>query len=71
MNSKVSFLGLLALLLIGLKLGGIITWSWFYVTMPLWGPLAVCFGFVALLFLAGFAFGLIGKVIELVAKFKA
>lgn len=33
----VSFLGALALLFIGLKLGGIIAWSWWWVLAPLWG----------------------------------
>ena len=27
---------LLGVLFIGLKLGGIISWSWFWVTLPLW-----------------------------------
>jgi len=28
---------LLFLLFLGLKLGGVITWSWLWVTAPLWG----------------------------------
>lgn len=32
---RVSFLGLLTLLFIGLKLGGVIAWSWFWVLSPL------------------------------------
>lgn len=41
----VSFLTLLGLLFIGLKLTHVIEWSWWYVTMPLWGGLAIwaCF----------------------------
>lgn len=31
----------LGLLFIGLKLGGIIDWSWWWVLAPIWGPLAV------------------------------
>ena len=27
----------LFLLFLGLKLGGVITWSWWWVTAPLWG----------------------------------
>lgn len=46
---RIGFLGLLALLFIGLKLGGIISWSWWLVTLPLWGGLAAC----ALLFILG------------------
>lgn len=34
-----SFTGLLGLLFIGLKLGGIITWSWWWVLAPLWVPM--------------------------------
>lgn len=30
-------LTLLGLLFVGLKLGGIIDWSWWYVTLPFWG----------------------------------
>lgn len=37
---KVGFFGLLGLLFIGLKLGGVIDWSWWLVTMPLYGGAA-------------------------------
>ena len=40
---------MLAVLFIGLKLSGIITWSWLWVTAPLWGGLAI----FAILFLLG------------------
>jgi len=56
-NSKssngIGFLSLLALLFIGLKLCGVIDWSWWWVTLPLWGGFAVFFGIIllALLFL--------------------
>ena len=45
-----SFLGLLAILFIGLKLTNIIVWSWWLVLLPIWGPLAI-----ALLLMAGVA----------------
>ena len=32
---KVGFLGLLTLLFVGLKLGGVISWSWWLVLSPL------------------------------------
>ncbi len=41
------FFSLLALIFITLKLTGVITWSWWWVTAPLWGGLA----FVAAIFL--------------------
>ena len=34
-NGGINFLGLLAILFIGLKLGHIITWSWWFVLSPL------------------------------------
>ena len=37
----VSFLGLLTLLFIGLKLTGYITWSWVWVLSPLWIPISI------------------------------
>ena len=40
---QVSFMGLLAILFIGLKLTGYITWSWWLVTLPLWGGVALIF----------------------------
>jgi ABC-type antimicrobial peptide transport system permease subunit len=41
-NNSLSGLGLgmiLFLIFMTLKLTGNITWSWWYVTLPLWGPL--------------------------------
>lgn len=35
-SGGVGFGGLLTLLFIGLKLGGIINWSWWWVLSPLW-----------------------------------
>lgn len=37
----VGFTGLLTLLFIGLKLGGVIDWAWVWVLSPLWISLAV------------------------------
>lgn len=33
---QVNFLALLAILFIGLKLGGVIAWPWIWVLSPLW-----------------------------------
>jgi len=41
-NSGVSFLSLLTLIFIVLKLTNVINWSWWYITMPLCG--GVCIG---------------------------
>lgn len=40
-NAGVSTLGLLGVLFVGLKLTGYIDWSWWWVTAPFWGSLAV------------------------------
>jgi len=39
-GTGISFLGLLAIVFITLKLCNVITWSWWWVTAPLWGGLA-------------------------------
>ena len=48
-SGSIGFGGALALLFIGLKLGGVIAWSWWWVLSPLWIPV------VALLTVALFA----------------
>lgn len=51
-DGGIGFTGLLTILFIGLKLGDVIDWSWWWVLSPLWLPiivtlviLAVCFVF--------------------------
>lgn len=46
-SGGVGVFGLLGVLFVGLKLGGIIDWSWWYVTLPFWGGLALVFGTIA------------------------
>ncbi len=48
-GNKMSILGLLGILLIGLKLanvGVVAGWSWWLVTLPLWGGLALMLAFM-------------------------
>jgi len=40
-SGGIGLLGALGLLFVGLKLGGVITWSWWWVTLPFWGGLAI------------------------------
>ena len=40
-NSGISFFGMLTILFIGLKLTHYIDWSWWYVLLPLWGPVVL------------------------------
>lgn len=40
-NGGVSFLGLLFIVFLVLKLTHVINWSWWWVTAPLWGGFAI------------------------------
>ena len=52
-TSGVGFTGLVTVLFVGLKLGGVIGWSWWWVLAPLWLPLAFAAS-LALVFGLGF-----------------
>ena len=54
-SGGVGFVGLLTILFIGLKLGEVIAWSWWWVLAPLW--------ISALLGVAIIAFTLIGMIV--------
>lgn len=40
-RSGITFVGMLAILFIGLKLSNQIDWSWLWVLSPLWMPIAI------------------------------
>lgn len=40
-SGGIGFFGLLAVAFIVLKLTGVIGWSWWWVTSPIWGPIAL------------------------------
>jgi len=50
-GSGVGLGGLLFITFLVLKLTGVITWSWWWVTAPLWGPLAIILVILAVVFL--------------------
>ena len=56
-----SFLSLLALLFIGLKLTGFIDWSWWWVTAPLWGGMALFLIFILGIFSTAALIAVFGK----------
>lgn len=43
-SGRIGFAGLLSLLFIGLKLTGVINWSWWLVLLPLYAPIALLLG---------------------------
>lgn len=51
------FFSILFLIFLTLKLTGHITWSWWLVTAPLWGPIAFVIVFIALLAVGVAIFG--------------
>ena len=57
---SITFFDLLGLLFIGLKLGGVIDWSWWWVTCPLWGGIAIVLAVVAI----GAVLTAIAKILE-------
>lgn len=59
---KISFLGLLGIIFIVLKLTGHIAWSWWWVTAPLWG------GFVLLIAVFITVYVLTNRVIKYGAR---
>lgn len=60
-SGGIGFCGMLAILFIGLKLGGVINWSWWWVLAPLWIPTAVVLVLLAVI-LAVWAVARAGRV---------
>ena len=52
-SGGIGFAGLLTILFIGLKLGGVIAWSWLWVLSPLWISLALTLGLLVLFVVIG------------------
>jgi len=50
-RSGVGFVSLLGLLFIGLKLGNVIAWSWWWVLSPFWLPTAAALAIILVVFL--------------------
>ena len=67
----ITWLGALCLLFIGLKLAGVINWSWWWVFAPIWGPIGLVLAIVALMAaVAGAAFGIAALLDKLGIKKK-
>ena len=50
-SGGIGVLGLLGVLFVGLKLAGIISWSWWYVTLPFWGGIALVLSILLVVFI--------------------
>ena len=48
-NGGIGFLGALTILFIALKLTHVINWSWWWVLSPIWIPIAVVLGIIAII----------------------
>jgi len=69
-SGGVGVFGLLGVLFVGLKLAHVINWSWWWVTAPFWGGLAVVVA-VVLAFLLGAGIVLLtAAIVDLAAKAK-
>lgn len=47
-NGGIGFLGALTILFIALKLTHVIDWNWWWVLSPIWIPVAVVLGIIAI-----------------------
>ena len=56
-DGGIGFLGLLALLFIGLRLGNVIDWQWIWVLCPLWIPIAISMIAIAIILLGAIISG--------------
>lgn len=60
----VGLFGMMFLIFLVLKLTGTITWSWWAVTAPLWGPAVGVVGILALAFTIGFMWGWVNEFLN-------
>jgi hypothetical protein len=58
-TTGLSTLGLLGVVFVTLKLGHVIDWSWWWVTLPFWGGFGLFLVFVAVVLLMAFVIALI------------
>ena len=57
--------GLTFLVFLVLKLCGVINWSWWWVTAPLWIPVALFVVVCAIVFIVAFCIGVVKSIIKL------
>ena len=53
-SGGIGFSGLLTIVFIGLKLCGVIKWSWIWVLAPMWVSVALCVAIILIVVIIGF-----------------
>jgi hypothetical protein len=61
-GNGIGFGSMLALLFIGLKLGGVINWSWWWILCPLWIPIALVVAILGAILVGAVAVGMIEAI---------
>jgi len=64
-NSGIGVSTVLFLIFLVLKLCNVITWSWWWVTAPLWIPFVLFFTACIIVFLVGFCIGVIRSIVKI------
>ena len=62
-SSGIGFIGLLTILFIGLKLGGVIGWSWPWVLSPLWIGAAAVLAIVLVVLAVSFIVAVLERIL--------
>jgi hypothetical protein len=60
-SGGVGFFGLMFLIFMTLKLTNVIDWSWWWVTAPLWGGVALLLAFIAVIVVIPLLFVFLGS----------
>lgn len=69
-NQGPSVLSILGISFIILKLTGVIDWSWWWVTAPFWGPLALVIGLVTIALIVVGVIGIFGIIASIIYDWK-
>ena len=60
-SSGIGFGGALTILFIGLKLGGVIDWSWWWVLSPIWISASIVLGIIVITLIGVFIAALLDR----------
>ena len=69
-NQGPSVLSILGISFIILKLTGVIDWSWWWVTAPFWGPLALVIGLATMALIVVGVIGIFGIIASIIYDWK-